>query len=473
MIFENDQDNRGAGNNRSNIRNRALANVHYVSLAGFVIALGFTIWLLVREGTPSGTAILGAIIGLFVSLIVDWVSTRFSHRYDKELQQEKLDELHETAKSKIDHLSAQVQQLDVKWSKQFSVSHVDTTKTATKKVSDQIIDWAQTSPGGIEIKNTFVLVRNFTHEEDDEFQQMLKAYEAVLSRNGNYWWDAISINELFSVRYDAIFKDRLSLPRLGVHKVGVVRHILPLINYIIICDKTRKRSAAYFGWVYDHGDSDSEVFYTEDQKLIALLQCHFQVLSNNKIVDDKFISIDYSKQGRARLRKSTVVDRQGWWLTFAYPPGTRSLESVGLVKFVFIAGKLEVSGWTLNASVKKTISAEDPQHTTRRIYFDYKTKGSDGLDRDGYCMYRFEKKLNSEEYLRGFFTNDRDLRKVDFIGVRVGEASALHGASTLADLSERDLQKAGDLLFEVSKSQGINFDRNDVFQKFSLSTFFH
>lgn len=442
----------------------ALERFHYASIAAFGVSTALAVWLLVREGFPSQAEILLAIFGLLVSLLIDRIIGQFAAKHDDSLRRKELADAHDGASDQLAAINKKFEGLQKSWATRFSVEYLGKTAVATQSVSEKILAWTKDSPGQIEIKNTFVLLMNYKHRNSSEFRQIIAGYESVLSQDGSSWFDLISINELFSSRYEKIFEsDALSAPPSprGIHRVAVIRHNVPLINFIILNDKKNERRALYFGWVYGPTDDSSDVFYTEDEKIIGLFDRHFDVLRMYKVVDHKVIEVDYSKQGRARLHGSDIVDRQGGWLTVSFgsgPDGNES-ESLGLVRIEFDEGHIIVDGHTINSKgIFKRINTSDVQHTTRRIHFEYETKDG-GRTRNGFCTYRF-RKFDEDDGLEGFFTNDRDNRKINLVGIKLAKGPFGRG-SLKGKISDSAWEEAVRRLRSVAGQRGLKLAQKD------------
>lgn len=167
------------------------------------------------------------------------------------------------------------------------------------------------------VRNTFV-----TFKDSDVYEDEAEAVYAEYFQNNRerHWEDLISYPEVFSQR----FKMKLTDDVVGTrHHVRILRHNVPLINFMILY-KNDEPISAYIGWIHAER-ARGPIFATRDKKLTRLLDRHFERLWKGKTFRGHdvgaigtTISVDYSKPPGKRFAGIDLVRKFGKWVTLSF-----------------------------------------------------------------------------------------------------------------------------------------------------------
>lgn len=279
--------------------------------------------------------------------------------------------------------------------------------------------------------NTFVQLGNFANRSSDEKRKLLDCYESVLKNPGTNWHDIVSINELFDDRYQKIFPhvSAASDQSRGRHEIVVLRHNVPLINFILIEGPTG--FDLFFGWVLAERFPVSPIFHSREKALVEMFRNYFHILEQ-KSFEGGSIFVDYSESGSARLAGNKVVDRMGVWVSIAYKRsgeqnnGTArstvvdaTISSIAILAIDVENGRVTVGGKVHYPAERRAgmLTATNVLSTTQSLMFDYEND-VEASPSAGQAVYLFENNDDGER-LRGFLVTEKHRDKLDLIGSRI------------------------------------------------------
>lgn len=289
--------------------------------------------------------------------------------------------------------------------------------------------------GADRVQNTFV-----TFQDAPEYEEAVApVYEHFFRTNRNgIWQDLISYPEVFSKRFEMPLTDDLVGTR---HHVRILRHNVPLINFMIIY-KDEEPVSAYIGWVHEV-DSRSPIFATRDRALARLFRRHFVRLWEGKTFHgregdpvNKTIHVNYNKPIGKRFEGIDLVRKFGQWMTLSFgvaADGSIIEYSQGIVCIQLKHGTASVRGRVRRAAngdeqIESNISTHHITgdltvfrmvQTANNLYFDYTVR--DFLDfPDGFCLYRFVER-DKKDAIEGFHVNDQSRVRRELIGLRIGD----------------------------------------------------
>lgn len=369
------------------------------SFAGFAVAVGLTILSLIvrdvlkmQDKIPADIIVVTAILcGLFVD--------RWYAMHEQQLDKEELNEILKMIQERLQRTSSFE---FVGPSDRIPFFSEEKLKTARR------------------VKNTFVQLG--TYGVDEEYhERIIGTYQEVLKRPNTSWSDIVSPREAYDGRYNRIFADKGAVCA-GRHEVVIIRHNIPLINFILISDAEGFFRDVYFGWVLSSSNTVSPTFHSSDERLIKLFDDHFELLWHNKRLPSTPVVIDYKAKNRLAL--PGMFDRSGYWMTIAYRDCGVSgsdrfvYRSAGLLRFTFSNDGTLLEGIIHHKSkIKETIKTGKITQTPRHMYFEYLNDRS-GLLAAGFCTYEFVTDLQGR-HLRGFFVSHETKERVELIGLPV------------------------------------------------------
>lgn len=326
------------------------------------------------------------------------------------------------------------------------------------------------------VRNTFVQLGGHADPKTESYMSIVKAYEEFLSKPSAEWYDIVSLRELYDPRFREIFKNNSSRaptqPIPGKHWIAVLRHNVPLINFILISDRNGDMNRVYFGWVVDDTNRSSPVCHTTDPAIVGMFVRYFEMLWRNKQMRAGPIFVDYTKEGDDRLDGSKVFDRKGIWITVALHQPEKHLpesshqaratiDSIGILGIDFTAIETKLTGciYYLEPKRRVTMQAENVVTSLSAIHFRYNNSYSHAFsaeDRKGFATYNFEE-IDGYEYITGFLVEPTSAGWLKLLGVRLRDESASHigkDSPSFAAKIELDDPRVQDALSRIRERLG-------------------
>lgn len=286
------------------------------------------------------------------------------------------------------------------------------------------------------VRNTFVQLGIFDDPETHAAKGIVGLYEMFLSKEGTEWRDVVSLQELFSPRFKEIAKGASQEAPVrkipGTHQITVLRHNVPLVNFILISDRNRKFTRVYFGWIVDEDHRASPVCHTTDPDVVAMFERYHLMLERTKHMASTPFKVNYAKEGIHRLAAAGVFDRTGSWVTVAYrSPGLNSasqhsppsiaIESIGVLGISFEPSGTNLTGRIhyLKPKREALLKAEGIVVSGSAMHFRYENDLSRRglLDREGSATYNF--KDAPFEHIEGHLVEPTDAVWLKLYGVRI------------------------------------------------------
>ncbi|MBP5857416.1 hypothetical protein KAJ83_10390 [Marivibrio halodurans] len=300
------------------------------------------------------------------------------------------------------------------------------------------------------VKNTFV-----TFSDDENYEnEVVKIYDHCFNNpEFTVWKDLISYPEVFSSRFEM----PLSVGKVSDrHHVRILRHNVPLINFMIIF-KQSGENIAYVGWVHQQSVK-SPIFATRNKAFIDYLNRHYDSLWRRKVFDQLFqsnrnqtIVVDYSKNPGERLSGTNLVKKFGLWVIMSYyfdDDENFLVKKFDLIQIFLNDGQLKIEG--VSDRIPKSVSSEDGTkellgieirnlfQTANRLYFEYHSGRLLEIEK-GYCLYRFERYERIDAIL-GYVTNDHTGTQHRVVGVRADQSILDGKSSIVADADKKRCQ---------------------------------
>lgn len=348
---------------------------------------------------------LDPIIALPVSVIIFLILDRFiydnSANIDKNQMKAAIDDFDENMND-LKSLLAQSKVIDN-----------GSITVANEKIAKKIAtaDW---------VKNVYV--SNPDSEKDKQQRAIIvKAYENWLeNKSRGDWIDIVGIQELFSNRFREIKPRRQN----GAHKVYVLRHSTPTINFLIL--GKGRNSEVFMGWLpeYKMNIDHYKIFSSRDRISLMMFNGYFDYLKDNKTWNDKGIpyKLDFEKSDQRRYANVVVVEKKGLWTTLGIEGDSESNLKVLTIGFVDI--DLDADAVTVRAAVYdyrgnstpeiSNVPHEEIAHYKNDIYVGYELE-----DRtSGICHYRFRRSSIAGEYVLGTFVHKVTGQRTALIGSR-------------------------------------------------------
>ncbi|MGJ8670997.1 MAG: hypothetical protein ACSHXK_16055, partial [Oceanococcus sp.] len=192
------------------------------------------------------------------------------------------------------------------------------------------------------VKNVFVGTND--HDEEEHVQTIVKGYELWLeNKSKENWTDIVGIQEFFSPRYERF----TAKYREGKHRLHVLRHSVPVMNFVII--GYGKSKEVFIGWLPEYKDGhEYYIFSSRSSAAVKLFEDYFDYLIDHKCWNDRKtpFELDTEKEGKDRFAHLPIVDKKGLWITFGLiADGVTDvhISSLGFVLLNFSDGKAEVS----------------------------------------------------------------------------------------------------------------------------------
>lgn len=389
-----------AYNSKNSYHGLARRFANYVGLVGglFSFLLGLLIDTIAGDGKNLSLVALGSLIfGLILDRIAAIIDRNDETREDIVR--------HKDTMSSFSSLENQIQSA-------FSVQFVGTADTASDQIISQILLARR-------VRNTFVNVGGSKSTFPIAHSQIVEGYKKFLSENKeNIWQDIVSVNELFSPRFNEV---TVSEPSYGRHTIGVLRQNMPLINFTLIAKPNESFSEVYFGWLYDESSRTSYIYRSRDVRLVETFRTYFDILWRDKTYE--CIDVDYSKSGREKLWRSSTVDKVGRWFIIAFKDGEiDGTGTYGLIEIEFVETKPVVSGVVYNKHFGMTsvVQPRSAVHTGNKLYCEYGDNRHNKSRIGGMFVYEF-KKHSKRNIIQGFIIDDGSGSRVELLGVRLHE----------------------------------------------------
>ncbi|MBU2079550.1 MAG: hypothetical protein KJ875_15565 [Alphaproteobacteria bacterium] len=268
----------------------------------------------------------------------------------------------------------------------------------------------------ITVNNTIIGGKLENKSNDHVDSQITALYKIFFETGGNSWTDTISVHELQSTRFEKIPKPHRNDVE---HKLVVVRHNMPMINFTLLEFPEKERTAeVFFGWNYSSDANSDTVFRTKDEALIKA----FSTLSSSlKEYSLGKVTLDYTQPPDRRTeRQRSFVDKEGNWLTLSYR--NDELVSLASISISFSQHLAEVSGrvfwrdgFSPNNSTIEMIYHNDEGKVS---YTDTKMLVEYTEPQKGVCIYNF-KKGEPLERLKGYFQNENQAFRTELSGFKI------------------------------------------------------
>jgi hypothetical protein len=381
-------------------------------------------WYAAGKFISDSEAILGGIIGLLITMTSERISEIIDIKSYRRKEIEDLNSVSEDAFEKMVNIEDQISYLQRTLDSRFELE-----KIAVDDIHQVIENLVFESS---KVLNTFVGMEDSYYSNEDVFE----LYGKYLSREGAVWWDVVSINELFSDRFERI-KVNEKRHKERIHEIVVLRHSVPFINFMIFVFPNNRASEVVFGWTEGRFERPGNIFRSANPQIVDLFEGIFRNLWNRKRMSH--IVVDYSKSGKERLYTNTnfkTVDKVGLWYTHAYMQGMKI--RTALIRVSFLNGKPIIKGVVSDPEPspahEEEVDHRDPRlvdHSEDRIYVEY-TRNADAVSADGFVLYKFSRR-GGEDVVTGFFTDGRTDKSASIIGVRVDDPKASSGEKITID----------------------------------------
>jgi hypothetical protein len=394
---------------------------------------GVLFFLFARMIAPGSPFDALGFYSLIVALIVDRVAAGFQRSSD-------LAQLETSYKRILGGFT----QLKTDIAHSFSVQYAGTADTAAPVVVSKILQASH-------VKNTFVNIGGSEYSSSVQNRLIASTYKDFLfGHDQNVWQDIVSVNELFDGRFTSIKKTD---GPYGHHTVGVLRHNMPLINFTLLAKPGQDFSELYFGWLHDTANRSSDIYYSEDRKLIETFEDYFDLLWRDKTHEQ--IKIHYEDEPNVRLNKSETVNKKGHWCTFAFKNGKLDeVESFGVFEIDFRDTRPVVSGFVFNVDLsrKSEINHTSIVHTGNKLYFEFQGERLRNR-REGFCVYEFSKCLGREVIL-GYFVDNRERERRDLIGIKIEEEKSINELSRDTEAVAKIREREKGFAAEIGRMRG-------------------
>ena len=383
----------------------------FAKIIGIFIGLGFLLYgLLAKDQTPTSTLTWTA-IGLLTGFIVDRAADAWSSYQIRVNEQKDIKQILDVTSENYSRLAQQIRQINTSVSGKMIVECLG-SGNRMYSVAEELASSA------IKIRNTFVGIdESYTSSSD-----VIKIYNLFFKRPDTTWYDIVSINELFSGRYDKISKPEIKRERM--HEIVVLRHSIPLINFTIFSFAGDRKDEVLFGWAYGRSYGVNKVFLTNDTDIVTMFETLFDILWYKKRM--AHIIVNYEAEGAARLlSKSTskTVDKQGFWYTQSYT--NKTLRTTAVFHINFVGGVPIIDGIVADAKAQKIIeeishrSSHQIDHSAEKIYVEYESDRE--LNRvKGFVLYKFAKHLG-RDIVSGLVLDERIGGVAYIMGLRVND----------------------------------------------------
>jgi hypothetical protein len=293
---------------------------------------------------------------------------------------------------------------------------------STRNIGELFISRAERA---ISVQNTFVDISDPL--SNDSQGDVGRAYDAWLNNSSEKkWTDIIGVKEFFSGRYNRPVESRNFK---GTNNVFVLRHSIPIINFIIF-EYEDRNFEVFFGWLPGDEDERSEIFSTTDRMIISMYQSYFDSLKKhswnfyfNHDLDRGYV-VDYSSNRENRVANidTRLTDKVGKWITVGYEKkkgkkGGYTPNSLGVIDI-----SLEKSGFRISSQIwgsdgvleERDTKHREIAHFLNNLFVGYSLEAGRG---SGICYYKFLSK-HGTDLIIGIYMDRRDERRNSIIGVR-------------------------------------------------------
>lgn len=430
-------------------KKRYTLGVYGFKICGVLIGLGFVLRSIspIPEGTdqPENYRISMIIIGVLISFVVSQGAEMFGKLLDSGRDGDNVEAAIRAHEDVAGRVYEGVEELRRVINNSLNVERMDTYADSIKILTSRISTARK-------VRNTFVGVSGET-----DVGLVAKSYDEFLSKRGNVWHDIVSPAELFSERYYSIDPRDFAI---GRHRISVLRHSLPMINFIILDYDNERSSEVYWGWVDSSRGSEgalADVFRTDDRAVVEMFANLFDYLVQSKC--DARIQTDFSKSGDNRFRTKSnaqVVNKEGVWYTRAYRQRDKrdrsarsadtskalsykrvvstaisdkraislQAQSCAAFRIVFHNGKPYISGIIYDFSMKKFESIDhkdisNVENSANKIFVNFSKREFES-DHDGFVYYAFvHSHVLKQDIVVGFFIDPITSYRYNIVGVKV------------------------------------------------------
>ncbi|GLP88291.1 hypothetical protein [Tritonibacter mobilis] len=292
------------------------------------------------------------------------------------------------------------------------------------------------------VKNLFLDIPDPISSDSSKDSRVIASYEKWLNNNKRgLWQDVVGIKEYFSDRYKAISPNSR---HKGEHRVFVLKHTMPTINFIILDYASSRPTEVFWGWVSGDESEQSPIYATIDRDVLKTFEDYFEALIkrtwNRSVFDesDKGFLIDYTDNAETRLQNasSRLVDKVGLWITVSYRKDDQSDNQIanrlGLVEIGYNERGISVQAkiYNQNGLIEETETEHrEIAHYLDSVFIGYRLRDSDF---SGICQYKF-KRYQSEELMTGVYVDRRESIRNTLIGSRYNAHSAISGINLTAE----------------------------------------
>ncbi len=253
------------------------------------------------------------------------------------------------------------------------------------------------------VRNTFLNVGGAPEGGSSQEARILQIYEKfLLSAKSEIWRDIISVNELFNFRHLHLFSQRAKaaanpqskaiFPKLpAVHNIAILRRSMPIINFIVLENKTTNFREVYFGWIFDASRTSTMIYKSTNPDVIDVFDKYFEVLWCEQKAEEWAVNYDAAKEKRGPKRKF-IVDKAGLWLTATYDPTNGKLIDRAIVSIEFDEREPIVRGVILrDGAITPPFEYKTAMEAPNTLVWPFSNPTRRDM-RSGYCVYNFSTK---------------------------------------------------------------------------------
>lgn len=323
--------------------------------------------------------------------------------------------------SETSNVFDRIEKLDKTVSVSFNVEKIPSLRQA----SNQILSKIRVSN---KVRNTFL--GTYTSDTED---LIIEAYNDFLSKKGRSWHDVLTLAELYSDRYKRVNPQNYVV---GRHVATVLRHSMPVVNFIILDYEDEDKTEVFWGWVEaDKSASGSiaSVFRSTDEAIVSMFCDLFSALSTQKVQAKVYPDFKLKGEYERFNAKSEgpIINREGTWYTNAYGPMESAFSqktvSHACFKILYYGGKPQIKGrlCEFEPGLKRHYHPITHQDGVRidssehRILIQYPVRRGDNI-RIGYIVYEF-KEFDGREVIIGIYTNPFIGRIFNIFGFKINE----------------------------------------------------
>ena len=267
------------------------------------------------------------------------------------------------------------------------------------------------------VKNTFINVASAPKRHGSIEASITSSYEDFLSSDDSRSWrDIVSVNELFNFRHTRVFDPPREVK--GQHTIAVLKHNLPIVNFIILRNDAIGLNEVYFGWLYDRNMTATPIYKSSDAELVRMFETHFDVMWSEKAADVWLV--DYSKPPAQRgSARRFVVDKAGIWVTVAVRLREEVPRDYAAFEIKFDNVGASVCGCIVKSTdlADRRINHRDVTYTPNKIYLEYEERFGSETSR-GFCVYNFERR-DTRSVLKGYILEGKHDERVEIFGLKV------------------------------------------------------